>query len=136
MMKSAPPASAHLAEIPVPAPAPTRGRPDATTCRSFATYCSLLKATDFSPKARRQYTHSATIHAPLGCTFTGPSRSATSVSPNPLDIRGSSSFLLLRTYGFSICRFAVRNGVRFGTRKSRGGGEFLPLSVGETLRNL
>ena len=34
MMRSAPPASAHLAEMPVPAPHPTTGRPAATSART------------------------------------------------------------------------------------------------------
>ena len=33
MMRSAPPASAHLAEMPVPAPQPTTGLPASTSAR-------------------------------------------------------------------------------------------------------
>jgi hypothetical protein len=40
MIKSAPPASASLAEMPVPAPQPTIGLPAAFCCRSRATISS------------------------------------------------------------------------------------------------
>src|SRR5438876_4012682 len=43
MIRSIPPASAHLALRPVPAPPPTTGRPAATWARSRWRHCSRVK---------------------------------------------------------------------------------------------
>jgi hypothetical protein len=45
MIRSAPPASAHLADIPVPAPATIIGRPDSPTLRRRARQSFLANAT-------------------------------------------------------------------------------------------
>src|SRR6186997_2448813 len=96
MIRSTPPASSHLAERPVPAPAPMIGRPEASVSRSRRSASSRVMIRTIG-EGRRRWTRSRVSAFPFGyCVPRGAVPMAYEIKMLDLiDIELESSFLVL-----------------------------------------
>ena len=92
MMRSMPPASAHLAQMPVPAPPPMIGRPAATWARSRARHSSRVKK--LMPGA-------GSVRPARGLAGGGTSMSRSSAAVRTMPSAAMTSGVCQRTRSFS-----------------------------------